>query len=104
MRKGLLIVSILLFLAGGVALTFAFNSFFVAAANQQSADKFMKQSEGETDMARMQQDSDAIKEFAIEASDARQMGWLGVGGGVVLLLGSVVLFLKSRRPPTAAPG
>ena len=104
MRKGLLIVSILLFLAGGVALAFAFNSFSVAAANQQSADKFMKQIEGETDMARMEGLSDNMKEFAIAAGDARRMGWLGVGGGVVLLLGSVVLFLKSRRPPTAAPG
>lgn len=104
MRKGLLIVSILLFLASGVSLFFAYFHFNNAANSQQSADEMMKQSEGETDMARMQQWSDAIKEFAIEASDARQMGWLAVGGGVVLLVGSVVLFLKSRRPRTAAPG
>ena len=104
MRKGLLIVSILLFLASGVSLVFAFNYFSMAANSQQSADEMMKHTEGETDMAKLKGWSEAREEFAIEASDARQMGWLGVGGGAVLLVGSVVLFLKSRRPRTAAPG
>ena len=104
MRKGLLIVSILLFLAGGVALAFAFERFSVAADRQQAADHTMKRIESETDKARMEDLSDYLEMDAIAAGDARRMGWLGVGGGVVLLLGSVVLFLKSRRPRTAAPG
>jgi len=104
MRKGLLIVSILLFLAGGVAVAFAFERFSVAADRQQAADQTMKRIESEKDMARMEELSEYVKMDAEAAADARQMGWMGVGGGVVLLLGSVILFLKSRRPRTAAPG
>lgn len=104
MRKGLLIVSILLFLAGGVAVAFAFERFSVAADRQQAADQSMKRIESETDMARMEELSEYVKMDAEAAADARQMGMLGGGGGAVLLVGSLVLFLKSRRPRTAAPG
>jgi hypothetical protein len=104
MKKGLLIVAILLFLAGGVALAFAYERFSVAADRQQAVDHTMKRIESETDKARMEELSEYLEMDAIAASDARQMGWLGLGGGVVLLLGSVILFLKSRRPRTAAPG
>lgn len=104
MKKGLLIVSILLFLAGGVAVAFALERFSAAADNQASAEKLMKQFDNEKDMAKLEDVSRYVKDFAEAAADARQMGWIGAGGGVVLWLGSVILFLKIRRPRTAAPG
>jgi hypothetical protein len=104
MKKGLLIVSILLFLAGGVAVAFALERFSVAADRQQAADNLMKRIENETDMAKIEDLSEWLKLDAEAAADARQMGWMGAGGGVLLLLGSVVLFLKSRRPRSAVPG
>jgi hypothetical protein len=104
MKKGLLIVAILLFLAGGVALAFAYERFSVAADRQQAVDHTMKRIESETDKARMEELSEYLEMDAIAAGDARRMGWLGLGAGGVLMLGSVILFLKSRRPRTAAPG
>ena len=104
MKKGLLIVSILLFLAGGVAVAFAFERFSVAASRQEAMDNTMRRIENEKDMAEMENLSEYLEMDAIAAGDARRLGWMGAGGGFVLLLGSAILFLKSRRPRTAVPG
>ena len=118
MRKGLLAVSILLFLTSGVAIAFAVDRFSSAAEAQRGADRAMKavdalhrQYEAEKArkpkafekeiMAKMESEGHWIKLDGKRASDARQLGLLGLGGGVIGLIASVILFLRSRRPGTS---
>jgi hypothetical protein len=114
MKKGLLVVSILLFLASSVAIAFAVDRFSSAAEAQRGADRAMKavdalhkQYEAQKAtkpkafekeiMEKMQSEGHWIELEGKRASDARRLGLLGLGGGVVGLIASVFVFLRSRR-------
>jgi len=75
MKKGLLAVSILLFLASSMAFAFAYDRF--SSAGQW------------------------IELEGRRAGDARELGFLGLGGGIAGLIASIFVFLRSRRPRQA---
>jgi hypothetical protein len=101
MKKGLLLLAIVLFLAGGVCVAYALDRFSSAADYKRMVDRSMEEMKGVNDMKaledikfRMDLDLDML-------GNAKQSGMMGLGGAAVLLIGSVVLFLKSRRPRAA---
>ncbi|HSA59340.1 MAG TPA: hypothetical protein VLJ37_06605 [bacterium] len=101
MKKGLLLLAIVLFLGGGVCVAYALDRFSSAADYRRMVDRSMASMQDTNDMKaledikfRMDLDLDML-------SNAKQSGMMGAGGAIVLLAGSVVLFLKSRRPKTA---
>lgn len=118
MRKGLLAISILLFLAGGVAFAFAYDRLSSAAEAQYGADRAMKaietlrrQYEAEKAkkpksfekeiMAKMESQGQWIEIESKRASDAQELGFLGLAGGIAGLIASGIVFLRSRRPRQA---
>jgi hypothetical protein len=102
MKKGPLLLAIVLFLGGGVCVAYALDRFSSAAQYQSLVDRTMEEMKGINDMKaledlkfRMDLDLDML-------GNAKQAGMMGLGGAAVLLIGSVILFLKSRRPKAAA--
>ena len=102
MKKGPLILAILLFLASGVAFVYAFDNYSAAAGYQKKAEETLEKMKGTQDMAALQKLKDDMDIFWLPPlAKAKQSGMMGLGGGAVLLVGSIILFLKSRRPKTA---
>lgn len=102
MKKGLLLLSILLFLASGVAFVYAFDNYTAAAGYQKKAEETLEKMKNTQDMAKLESLKDEMDIFWLPPmAKAKQAGMIGLGGGVVLLVGSIVLFMKSRRPRTA---
>lgn len=102
MKKGLLILSILLFAASGVAFVYAFDRYSAAAGYQKKAEETLEKMKNTQDMAKLESLKDEMDIFWLPPlAEAKQSGMIGLGGGAVLLAGSVILFIKSRRPKTA---
>ena len=103
MKKGSLILAILLFLASGVAFVYAFDNYSAAAGYQKKAEETMAKMKETQDMAKLEQLKDDMEIYWLPPmADAKQAGMIGLGGGVLLLAASIFLFIKSRRPKTAA--
>ena len=103
MKKGPLILAILLFLASGVAFVYAFDNYSAAAGYQKKAEETLEKMKNTQDMAQLEKLKDDMDIFWLPPlAKAKQAGMMGLGGGVVLLVGSIILFIKSRRPKTAA--
>lgn len=98
MKKGLLIISILLFLGSGVGFAYAFDRFSSASEMKRTVDRSMEKISAARDMAEAESESDMMKMDLEMLGRAKQNGMMGLGGGAVLLIASVVLFMKSRRP------
>lgn len=97
MKKGLLALAILLFLGSGVAFAFAFDRFSSAAESVHTMERSMAKIDGSKDMKEMELEQYQMSLDGEMASKAKNLGMMGVGGGVVLLLGSVVALMKSRK-------
>ena len=103
MKKVPLILAILLFLASGVAFVYASDNFTAAAGYQKKADETLAKMKNTQDMAELEKLKDEMDIYWLPPlREAKQAGMMGLGGGVVLLAGSIILFIKSRRPKTAA--
>jgi hypothetical protein len=97
-KRGLLILSILLFLASGVAFVFAFDNYTAAAGYQKKTEETLEKMKNTQDMAKLQSLKDDMDIFWLPPmAKAKQAGMMGLGGGVVLLVGSIILFVKSRQ-------
>ena len=101
MKKGLLVVAILLFVGSGVAFAFALDRFQVASERLKAAESSIKKMGEAKDMNTAESEGDWVKMDAEAAGDARRLGMMGGGGGAVLLIASIILFVKSRGPKTA---
>lgn len=102
MKKGLLILSVLLFLASGVALVYAFDRYSAAAGYEKKAEETLEKMKHTQDMAQLEKLKDEMDIFWLPPlAEAKEAGMMGLGGGILLLVGSVVLFIKSRRPRTS---
>jgi hypothetical protein len=102
-KKGPLILAILLLLGSGVALVYAYDNFAAAAGYQKKAEETLEKMNKTQDMAQLEKLKDDMDIFWLPPlAKAKNAGMMGLGGGVVLLVGSIVLFIKSRRPKTAA--
>ena len=101
MKKSLLLVSILLFLAGGVCVAYALDRFSSAADYRRMADRSMAQMNSTNDMQALEGIKFQMDLDLDMLGKAKQAGMMGLGGAAVLLIGSVVLFLKSRKPRPA---
>ncbi len=98
----LLILSILLFLASGVAFVYAFDSYSAAAGYQKKAEETLEKMKNTQDMTKLQSLKDEMDIYWLPPlAEAKQAGMMGLGGGVILLVGSIILFIKSRRPRPA---
>ena len=103
MRKVPLILAILLFLASGVAFVYASDRYTAAAGYEKRAEETLAKMKNTQDMAELEKLKDEMDIFWLPPlAEAKQGGMMGLGGGVVLLVGSILLFIKSRRPKTAA--
>lgn len=103
MKKGLLILSILVFAASGVAFVYTFDRYSAAAGYQKKAEETLEKMKNTQDMAKLESLKEEMDIFWLPPlAEAKQSGMIGLGSGVVLLLGSVILFLKSRRSKTSA--
>ena len=101
MKKGLLLIGILLFIAGGVAVAYGLDRISSAGQWHRSMDKVMAKVHQEKDMAKMEAVSEDLKMFAEYAAKAKQSAWMGFGGGAVLLVAGIILMIKSRSPRSA---
>jgi hypothetical protein len=97
MKKGPLIVSILLFLAAGVGFAYAFDRFSSASELNKVVDRSMAKINAATNMADAESESDMMKMDLEMLSNAKQHGMMGLAGGAVLLVGSVVCFFKAKK-------
>ena len=103
MKKAPLILAILLFLASGVAFVYAFDNYSAAAGYQKKAEETLVKMKNTQDMSELEKLKDEMDIFWLPPlAQAKKSGMMGLGGGVVLLVGSIILFLKSRRPKSAA--
>ncbi|HKY62411.1 MAG TPA: hypothetical protein VJR29_03250 [bacterium] len=99
MRKIPLVLAILLLLGSGVAFVFAFDRYSAAAGYQKKAEETLAKMEQTQDMAKLEELKDEMDIFWLPPlAKAKNDGAMGLGGAVLLLAGSVVLFIKSRRP------
>ncbi|HEX5036123.1 MAG TPA: hypothetical protein VFX30_03090 [bacterium] len=101
MKKGLLMVAVLVFLGGGVALAFAYDRFSSAADYKATIERSMQKISAATDVAAAESESDMMKMDIEMMGNAKRNGMIGLSGGAVLIVASVILFLKSRRPAEA---
>jgi hypothetical protein len=102
-KKVPLILAILLFLASGVAFVYAFDNYTAAAGYQKKAEETLEKMKTTQDMAQLEKMKDDMDIFWLPPMrEHKQAGMMGLGGGVVLLAGSIILLIKSRRPKTAA--
>jgi len=102
-KKGRLILGILLFLMSGVAFVYAFDKFTAAAGYQAKAEETLAKMKNTQDMAQLEKLKDEMDIFWLPPlAENKQAGMMGLGGGVVLLIGSIILLVTSRRPKMAA--
>jgi len=97
MKKSLLAVSILLLLAGGVAIAYGLDRFSSAAEARAQIDRSMAKIDAAKSMEEAAGESDWVKLDAERMGKAKQSGMIGLGGGVALMIASVVTFLKARK-------
>lgn len=98
MKKGLLLVAVLVFLGAGVALAFAYDRFSSAADYKAIIERSMQKISATQDMAVAESESDMMKMDIEMMGKAKQNGMIGLAGGAILIVASVILFMKSRRP------
>ena len=97
-----LILAILLLLGSGVAFVYAYDNYTAAAGYQKKAEETLEKMKGIQDMAVLEKLKDEMDIYWMPPMrEHKQAGMMGLGGGVVLLAGSILLFVKSRRPKTA---
>lgn len=100
MKKGLLIVAIVLFLGAAVAVALSVQSFMsysdqMTVSDEQAAKAVAAEKVGNTDQSlRFLEYSTDNATFA---NEVKREGYYAVGGAVLLLIAGVVVLLRSRK-------
>jgi hypothetical protein len=97
MKTAHIIGSILLFLAAGVAVAYGADRARFVAERQQHAEASLAKIRNTQDMAEARAEMTWIEVEAPHVAKATDEAKLAFGGAAVLLLGSVVLFVRGRR-------
>jgi hypothetical protein len=101
MKKVQIIGSILLFLAAGVAIAYGADRARSVAMSQEMAREALVEIQHAQDMAKVEGQMGWMDAELANAAEAKEEAKRAFGGAAVLLLGSVVLFFRGRRPRTA---
>ena len=102
MKKGLMLVAILLFIGSGFAMVYAYDRYASASSYKMLAEKEMSEIKATQDMARIETLSTYLKQDLVGAGKATQMAEIGFGAGAVLLIASVICFFKAKKPKVKA--
>ena len=97
-----LILAILLLAASGYGFLRAYENNKAAAGYQKLAEENLVKMKNTQDMAALEKLKNANEEYFLPPmAEHKQESMMYLGGGAVLLVGSILAFVKSRRPKTA---